>query len=100
MKRHPNNKLVQHGPPALYMDKNGYIYMAIVKTNRFTGRNSVEYYNLNRPAPPYKPNSLKQFFKPASPKRKSPPKRKNSPKRKSPSPPKMNKFVMPNFPGL
>ena len=86
------------------MDKNGYIYMAIVKTNRFTGRNSVEYYNLNRPAPPYNPNSLKQFFKPASPKRKSPspPKRKSPspPKRKSPSPPKMNKFVMPNFPGL
>ena len=96
MKRHPNNKLVQHGPPALYMDKNGYIYMAIVKTNRLTGRNSVEYYNLTRPAPPYNPNSLKQFFKPPSPKRASP--KRKSPKRNN-SPPKF-KFVMPNFPGL
>jgi hypothetical protein len=108
LKRSPNNKLVRQGPPVLFMDKNGYHYLAHVVTNRLSGRTRIEYYNLDRPAPPYNPNSLKQFFKPASPKRKSPPKRKNSPKRKSPSPPKrkspsppkMNKFVMPNFPGL
>ena len=101
MKRHANNTLVssRKNGPTLYMDKNGYIYMAVVTTNRLTGRPVVQYANLTRPAPPYNPNVIKQFFAPPSPKRKSPsPKRKSpSPKRKSPSPPK---FVMPNFPGL
>lgn len=113
LKRSPNNKLVSQGPPVLFVDKNGYHYLAHVVTNRLSGRTRVEYYDLNAPskrttlnaswfAPP-KPKSPPKRKSPSPPKRKSPspPKRKSPspPKRKSPSPPK-NKFVMPSFPGL
>lgn len=104
--RHPNNKRVssRKNGPTLFMDTNGYIYMAVIKTNRLGGRpNRVEYVNLTRPSPAYNPNALKQHFKPASPKRKrnspSPKRNSPSPKRKRNSPPVSN-WKLPNFPGM
>jgi hypothetical protein len=101
--RNSRNERVNTGRkngPVLYMDSNGYIYLAIIKTNRLgVHPNRVEYANLNRPAPPYNPNAWKKHFKPASPKRSSP-KRNGSPKRKRNNSPPVSNWTMPSFPGL
>ena len=85
--RNSRNKRVNNGRkngPVLYMDANGYIYLAFIKTNRLgVHPNRVEYVNLTRPAPPYNANAWKKHFKPASPKRKRN-NNQNGSRRKSP----------------